>query len=224
MTTSGTTSASMTAGEVVMAALQEFGVIGAGEIPTPEDTAVGLRSLNWLLKSLQARGADLWRQANGEVIIPANTGAGALAPDIQDVSSVRFSMCGGYERPLFRYERGQYLELPNKCAAGAPTVYYFDRQRDAPALYVWPVPRDETTVLLDYVRRIQDVTDATQTLDVPQHWTEAVYLSLAARLATVFGTTRVDPGTVQLVSQRASGLVATMLDDDRPASYFMGVA
>lgn len=222
MTTSGLIDSTMTVGEVVTAAMQEMGVLAANEAPTAEEMTLGIRTLNWTLKSLQVRGANLWRATNGVVVFPANGAGGTLLPDIQAISTARVLQSANYERPLFRYERDEYMTLPNKAAPGNPTIYYADDQRDNINLYVWPVPTVDTTITLDYVRRIQDVTDDGETIDVPQQWLETVYINLAARLCSTFGVTRVDPATAQSLAARATGMERVMLDNDRPASYFMG--
>lgn len=221
MTTSGTINSTMIASEVVVAALQEIGVYAANETPTAEDLEVGIRALNWMLKSLQARGYNLWRETTGNISIPANSAYGELQPDIQEISSAR-TFNNGQERPLMRWERGQYMSLPNKGQAGNPSIFYVERTVSNLRIHVWPVPRVTTAVLLDYVRTIEDVTDGAQTLDIPQEWLEAVYLHLAVRLASTFGVTRTDPATVQLLAQRAEVLTTLLLDQDRPASVRMG--
>jgi len=57
---------------------------------------------------------------------------------------------------------------------------------------------------------------------VPQEWTELVFVSLAARLIQTFGVNRTDPTTAQIIAQRAAALEQQMLDQDRPASLFLG--
>lgn len=222
MTTSGLTSSTMLAEEVVQAALQELGVVAAGENPTGEETQMALRSLTWMLKGWQARGANLWRASSSSVVVPANSAALALSPSILDVVNARVVVSTAYQRPLFRYERAQYQQLPNKAARGVPTVYYADRQRDAVTLSVWPVPASDTTLALDTTRVIEDVTDGTQTIDVPQEWIETLYVALAARLAIPFGVARVDSTAASVIAQRAVSLEQLMFDADRPASIYMG--
>jgi hypothetical protein len=87
---------------------------------------------------------------------------------------------------------------------------------------LWPVPTAETTILYTYARVIEDVTDLNQTLDIPQQWMETVWMNLASRCAAMFGVTRLDPGAVAMVAQRAAVLEQKLMDQDRPASVFMG--
>lgn len=222
MTTSGITTGTMTAQEVVQAALEELGVLSAGERAEGTELDVGIRALNWMLKSFTARGVNKWRETSITITFPAGQSSVELDSSIEDILGARVSISPTYERMMFRYERGQYLQLPNKQSPGSPVNYYVDRQRDAATLYVWPVPQQDTTLSLDALRVIDDVTDPTQTLDVPSKWLETVYVALAARLASIQGVTRTDPATAQALAVRAQAFEQILLDDDRPASIYMG--
>jgi hypothetical protein len=129
-----------------------------------------------------------------------------------------------YERPLQRWENGQYRQIPNKEAIGSPTAFMLTKGVDAITMTVWPVPTQETSVAFTYSRVPDDVTDGAQTVDIPQQWLETVYLGLAARLAQPLGVTRTDPATAQIVAARFQDLETKMLDADRPSSTFMGSA
>lgn len=221
MTTSGVTTGTMTAQEVVQAALEELGVLSAGERAEGSELEVGIRSLNWMLKSFTARGINQWRKATTTVEFPYGVRTLTLNPVIEDVLYASVITAGGYARPLNRYEAGQFPQIA-QASRGAPVGYYVDRQREACRLTLWPTPLGVATLSLDVLRVIDDVTDPTQTLDVPAKWLETVYIALAARLASVMGVTRTDPGTAQSLAVRAQAFEQILLDDDRPASIYMG--
>jgi len=145
-----------------------------------------------------------------------------LAPYCLDVMEARFVQSSTYERPLARWENGQYRQIPNKAQSGYPTAYYLDKQTTSISMTLWPVPNADATILYTYSRIPQDVTDGAETVDVPQEWTELVFVSLAARLIQTFGVNRTDPTTAQIIAQRAAALEQQMLDQDRPASLFLG--
>jgi len=221
--TSGVISSNMTAGEMMSLAMQEIGAIGAGEQPTGEEYEAMLPRLNFMLKSWQAKGCNLWRETDGTMTIPANTASGALSPIVIDVMAARV-VDGINEIPLQRWEAGEYRQIPNKAQTGRPVAYYIDKQRDAVNMFVWPVPVVDTDIKIDYARVIEDVTTTTDNLDIPQQWIETVYVNLAARCAALFGATRIDPNTVGEVKQRAAMLETDLLDMDRPSSVFFGSA
>jgi hypothetical protein len=222
MTTSGTISAQLIVGEIITAAMMELGVISAGEQPTADEAADGIRALNWMLKSWPSRGLNLWRETQGEVVFPAGTATVAMDPYCLDVVEARFVQSTTFERPLARWESGQYRQLPNKTQAGYPVAFYPNKQTGTLSLTLWPVPVADATIRYTYSRVPEDVTDASETVDAPQEWTELVYVALAARLVQTFGVNRTDPTTAQIIAQRAAALEQAMLDQDRPASVFMG--
>lgn len=224
MTTSGTISSSMTAQEIVVAAMDDIGAISSGEIPTAQEGQTALRQLNWMLKSWQAKGVNLWRDTQGSVVFPIGTATVTLDPFVIDVMEARLVQTSTFERPLQRWEAGQYRQIPNKASPGFPTAFYINKQRDAVTMTVWPVPSQEMTVLYSYARVIEDVTDLSQTVDVPQEWTEAVWKNLAMLLVPTFGAGELNPQAVALVGARAAQLEQELMNQDRPSSIFMGPA
>jgi hypothetical protein len=242
----------MTAADMVTAALQELGVYGGGENVSGEDLRIGLRSLNWQLKSWTSRGINAWREVQGAAVLDFLSPTVALDPRCLDVLDARFARsplapilydgdtgdvlldgesvlvdgadATSFERPLQRWEVGQYQQIPNKDTVGTPTVYVITRTSTAVSMTVWPVPNRPTTIGYTYSRIPDDVTEGSQMVDLPQEWTEACYLALAVRLASTFGVTRSDPATVQMIGQRAADLERRLLDQDRPASLYIGSA
>jgi hypothetical protein len=216
MSTSGVTAWSLTARDIVTAAMQEIGVTGLGETPEASEMAKGLQCLNAMLKSWQTEG-NLFREATADVT--ADDASTTLAAGIRSVNSVRLLQSGGTDRLLYPWTRTDYLSLPNKAAEGNPSIYYVERGRTGVILYVWPVPTANATIRVDYARIIETVTDASEEVDVPEEWQETVIAGLASRLAPIFGVTRTDPGTVQRIDARAAELYRRMLDADRPDAY-----
>jgi hypothetical protein len=221
MTTSGETAWELTARDFVKHAMQELGVLSSGEEPEASELADCIVRLNAMLKSWSTK-ANLFREATGEVTTVGGEASGALPPEIRDISGVRLVVSATQERLLYPWQRSQYLSLPNKDAVGAPTIYYVSQQAGGDVLHLWPVPAASVTLKIDYSRTAETVTNAGETLDILQEWHEAVYLGLAARIAGMFGATRIDPGTVADVKQRAEALYQQLLDSDRPDSYFFG--
>lgn len=222
MATSGTITSQLIVSEIVRQAMIELGVLSSGEAPEAEELADGIRVLNWLFKSWPSRGVNLWRETQGSVTFPIGIATVTLAPYCLDVMEARFVQSSTYERPLARWENGQYRQIPNKAQPGYPTAYYLDKQTTSISMTLWPVPNADATILYTYSRIPQDVTDGAETVDVPQEWTELVFVSLAARLIQTFGVNRTDPTTAQIIAQRAAALEQQMLDQDRPASLFLG--
>jgi hypothetical protein len=69
---------------------------------------------------------------------------------------------------------------------GRPLQIYVDRQRDAPIVYLWPVPDNvqQYTLAYWYIRRIQDVgAGGTNTMDVPARFLPCLVAGLAYYIA-----------------------------------------
>lgn len=78
-----------------------------------------------------------------------------------------------------------YTAMPNKTQGGQVLNWYQQRDRDAPYLLVWPVPNDlaKYDLLVMWTHEmLNDVTEVTQSLDVPRRWYDAITAMLARRL------------------------------------------
>lgn len=216
MTSSGETVFVNTAREIVTEALKQVAIIAIDEEPTSSEYKSCETRLNAMLKSWQTKGVT-WKQETIEVTVPANTDNIELDSSIRDVNGARFLENANNDRQLGRFERDEYYRLPNKAAIGAPTVYYVDRKTTAITLYIWQVPSQDITLSLDIDRKIDTITDASQTVDIPEEWFETVFYCLAVRCAPVFGA-QLRPD----IFQKAAELERELFDNYRPASYFIG--
>ncbi len=219
MPTSGVTDWALSAGEVIRAAMVELGALNSSEDPESSEETDAMQRLNAMLKTWGGE-ANLFREGTGTLTIAAATGAGTLPSSVRTVNSVRHILSATNQRPLMQWNRDQYFQLPNRISVGNPSIYYVARTPSSTVIQVWPVPAAATTYHLDYGQAVETVTGVDEELDVPQEWQEAVILGLASRCASMFGTTRLDPGTVQRVDMRAAELYQQLLDRDRPDSYF----
>jgi hypothetical protein len=188
MAVSNSTDFSETVLEIITDALAELGVNADEEPLEAADQNRALRALNRMLKAWQADGVMAWTYAEGELATVQGQasydfGAGGdftIKPfEILDMRINR----GGNDLPMYRLSREEYYALPNKTNQGYPTQFYYDRQRDSGALYLWPAP-DATlgTLKFTYRRVIMDIDSGADDFDVPQEWTEALVFGLASRL------------------------------------------
>lgn len=224
MPTSGQTSGLYSVHQIIIAAMQDLGLLNAAEVPSAEDADLMMERLNWMLKDWQASGCNLWRDTQGELTFAAGQASQAVLPRALELIEARVVLPGGSERPLSRWEPEEYRLTPNKAAAGTPTCFMFDLGRDSGTMTLWPVPTAATVIRYTYARVIEDVTALSQSVDVPQEWTKAVWKNLAADCVTAFGATRIDPGAAAAVVAEAQALAAKLFDFDRPSSVFMGPA
>lgn len=213
MATSGTISFTMTFREAFTRAMRMAKIVASGETPASDEAEDGMAVANLMLKSWQT-DCNIWRELSD--VIATDTATTVLDPRVMDVPEARITATWG-DRPLTRWEWGEYIGLPNKATVGNPAVFVFRRGRDESTLTLWPVPSSTVTISFSAARVIEDIAALDDNLDLPQEWLECFVTNLAVRLSEEYGSDI--PGSIY---QRAEALLTQMRDLDRPASYFMG--
>ncbi len=93
--------------------------------------------------------------------------------------------------PLIRLSRTDFFTLSDKDTEGTPVNYYYDPQLTSTILHVWPVAGDifsKNSVFIANIKKpFDDMDSATDTLEFPQEWYEAIVYGLAERLAPMIG-------------------------------------
>lgn len=85
--------------------------------------------------------------------------------------------------PLGRLSRQDYDGITNKSTSGIPLSFYIDRAVN-PIMNIYLTPDTQfTMVKYNRIRQLQTVSGATQTLDSPFRFIEAMTATLAAKLA-----------------------------------------
>ena len=215
MATSGITDWPLTAGEIVQQAMVNIGALTSGDSPEASEMTDGLVTLNSMLKTW-SRKVNLWRDGIATVVISGGVGAATLPQEVRDLNSVRQVISATNHRLLTPWNRDQYYSMPNRAAIGNPTIYYVKRDLNDVEIRIWPVPAADITLHLDYACAAETVTAPDEELDIGQEWGETIILNLAARLAGIFGASRMDPQLVASVTQRAAILEQELFDSDRP--------
>ncbi len=89
------------------------------------------------------------------------------------------------EIPMYKLNRNDYANLPDKASTGRPTQFWYDKTRTQPEIELWPNPGAEFTFsqVTGFVQRqLQDVGAMTDELEVPDRWYLAIVCNLAAEL------------------------------------------
>jgi len=89
------------------------------------------------------------------------------------------------EIPMYKLNRNDYANLPDKFSTGRPTQFWYDKRRTQPEIELWPNPGAEFTFnqVTGFVQRqVQDVGAMTDELEVPDRWYLAIVCNLAAQL------------------------------------------
>jgi hypothetical protein len=217
------TTYSLVATEIIDEAFDLCAIGSEGEDVTADMYARAFRSLNLLIKNLEAT-EHLWQRTEGTLALVAGTASYCLGADVLRVIEARRSnTASAIETPLSMWAREQYLEMPNKAAQSIPTAFYFDKQQDNGTVYLWPTPSTDVasayTVKYSYLRKISDVVNSNDTADVPQAWLMSLTYLLAAELALKYGCS---PQRLGIIQARANELRAGMeAFDTEPASLFL---
>lgn len=188
MATSGTYTFAPDAAELLDEAFERVGV-DPSQL-TARHLRSARRSLNLLFVEWANKGTHLWTVEQKTTDLIDGTATYNAETSIVCVLEmiVRRS---GLDTPVEPMARDEYLAIPMKTEEGMPTRYWFDRDAATPAITLWPVPENSTDDLIYfYMRRIQDVGAASNTLDVPYRWYEALVSGLAAKLAEKYAPDR----------------------------------
>ncbi len=112
--------------------------------------------------------------------------------------------------PLGRFSRQDYDGITNKSTSGIPVSYYIDRQVN-PSMNVYLTPDTQFTMIkYNRIRQLQTVSGATQTLDSPFRFIEAMTAKLASKLAVKYA-----PDRVQLLKSEAQESITLAMTEDR---------
>lgn len=174
--------------DICLKGLKKAGVI-AQDAQSAEayETTTARDSLHVLLKSWQNADFRVFTLASQSVTL--TTAASYTLSPVRPMSleTVRFKS-DGRETPMIQMMRQEYDELPDKTVTGQPTQYYYDRQREAALLYVWPLLASASgeTLEITYWREIEDVDALGEAIDMPAEWYRAVIYGLAADLCDDF--------------------------------------
>jgi hypothetical protein len=169
--------------DLIESAFRKIGVVAVDEAMQADQAEQGLRALNRMVKAWQNKGYNLWSVASQSVTL--TTAAVYTLNPVRplDILSCRLKR-SGVEMPMIRVTRDEYDNLPVKSAQGTPTQFYYDRQREAARLYVWPVLAAAAgeTLEITYTREFEDMA-LTDAPDLPGEWYDAAVYGLGSRLA-----------------------------------------
>jgi len=184
------------------------GAVSSGASSIVVDDATNISDGDYIGIKLDG-GSLQWTTVNGAPVGSTVTLTAALTDDVSDavtvytyttkanrpmkiMNQVIHDSVSGYETPIDRVSRNEYITLPLKTSDGQVNQIYYDPQVGTGVLYVWP----ETDSVDDYLvlwtqRTIEDFDSATDDADYPQEWYLPLALNLAALSCTKYGV----PGT-----------------------------
>ena len=193
MATSGTTIFNPDLSEIFEEAFERLGYDRNGmpfELRTGYDLRTARRSLNLLLAEWANKGINLWTVDSGEIAMVANQATYDLPSDTVDIVEQVIRQYNDTQNQtditINRISVATYSTIPNKLTTGRPIQVYVDRKTTTPTITVWPLPQTSDTYTFVYwrLRRMQDAgSPATNTVDIPFRFYEALIAGVAYRLA-----------------------------------------
>jgi len=216
MALSGSQDFNLNAREVITTALRKMAVLGVAQTLDADEAEDARVELNTMLKGWQRHGPHLWKTEEGSIPLLASTASYNLAATLNPlrIMSMRYRDANSRDLPMRLFTREEYFDMPLKTSTGIPTQYYFDAQRGAPTVYVWPLLASVTTEVLTctYQKRMDDIDDLNNDIDITQENFDTLIYALAARLLDSYG---VEGEVAKRIIQRSQSLLESAQGFDR---------
>jgi hypothetical protein len=198
MALSGSTNYNLTRDDIIKASLRKVGAISAGETPTATEINDGAQTFNIMAKAWQAKGLQLWVRKTQSITLTASKNTYTLGPTGDIVMDRPLRILEAVRRdsnnndvPMTELTENEYWVLPNKSQVGVPVSYYFQPTLTNSTLYLWNTPGTteaaEYTIQIRYHKPFDDFDAATDDVEFPPYWYEALVYGLAMRLAPEYG-------------------------------------
>lgn len=193
--TSGVAIFSVTRNDIIKMALQDIQAYAPDfEDPTADAITRASERLNMMIKAWQAANIGLWLNRLYELTLTIGTSYYYLGPAGTppiprplEVVEARYVNTDGYELPMIKVSRDEYMILPNKANQGTPIQYYCDRQLDNLLFYIWETASiADTTIKMTVRTPVQDFQNLDDYPDFPIEWADALHYNLAMRLIPAY--------------------------------------
>jgi len=126
------------------------------------------------------------------------------------------------EIPMFRMNRDDYINLPNKnYPNNYPLQYWLNRTIPQPTMTLWPTPNLYSVQIVAWCSRyVQDVGALSGSIEIPQRWYLAIQNMLAHQMAMELP--QVDPARIAYCEQQAEKywMMAEQEERDKSPIYF----
>lgn len=197
-------------------------------------------TLNFIISSWQADGLHVWAtKTTGALTMTASDGDYTIGSGgnfnisyrpLQIIRAWIRKTSDNTDTFLDIVPKEEYDLIPNKTQEGTPNKLYYDATYDGDTnkdststgtVYLWPEPN--TTIATDYrlylvyQRPFLDFNAATDEIDFPQEWHNALRLALAASIAPEYGMPVIDYD--RLVREAADAKILAMGWDREKESF-----
>lgn len=196
MSTSGSTTWKLQRDSLITAALRKLAVLSGGSSPEAYQITNAAEALNAMLKTFQTDGMPLWAMKSYTFTTVVGQSQYAIGVSqaldtpypLKVTQAWRNVSSNSSNVPMNVYTDYNFNLLPLATSSGTPVNLYYQPQNEVGNINLWPKPADATTTItIRYQRPFEDMNSATDDLDFPSYWTEAVIYGLALRLAPEYG-------------------------------------
>ena len=194
MATSGTYTYNISASGLITEALRILGVLEEGSTASSAQLSDSTPAFEMYLKGLGKYGLNLWTTATESITLVASDGTYTPTKKFLKITDLVYRDSSGEDTPLMPLTRDEFWRLSDKDDTGTPTQYYYDLQESQSAcvIHIWPYPDSNNsgngeTIKVTGQRYIEDISDTSNTIDIPQEWLETIKYGLATRLAPMYG-------------------------------------
>ena len=164
------------------------------------------RSLNVLFQEWANRGLHYWEvETNSLTLVDGQstytmyrsttdgTSDATAVYGVDDILEASYRNASSVDFPLTKISRSEYQALSNKTDEGTPTQYFVQRFIDKVTITLYLTPGSTeagNTISYYYVKRIQDVGDYTNAVDVPYRFVPCMLSGLAYYLSIKYAPQR----------------------------------
>jgi hypothetical protein len=209
MSTSGQTTYQLTGLDLINAAYRKTGVMGKGQTADTEELVYGLEAFNLVLTQLRGRGMQLWKLIKSTLPIAVDTATYSLSQPNKPNKIQQMWISpnnSGTNIPIELTSIFNYNILPTSTS-GVPVKASYIPGNSTGTISIWPKP--SASVVSSYtlyyvgVEEIQILTNATQTVDLPNEWQMALIWGIAAELAIELNVPLADRSEIRKIYENA---------------------
>ena len=178
----------LTRNELIEAALRKLAVLAEGQTPSTQNYADADKALNLIIAQYRALGMPLWARA--EYTFTPTTSSYNIGSGQTLNTSFPVKMLQAYRTEtntkidMDIVPKEEFNILPNG-SSGSPIKLSYQPYVNYGTIYLWPAPTstNTATITLVYTRPLTYTTLATDVLDMPEEWQQAVVYALAVALS-----------------------------------------
>jgi hypothetical protein len=229
----------VTIGDAITAALTDLGLVAAGEVPAPEDSALALARVNDWLDALTTEGLALFGRTRTTWALTAGVssytvGVGQtvnVAPPGGPEAIENLGYLDTSQSPVTEYLLGRpltedaYAAIAQKTFASTyPTAWYYRPGATTGTLVAWPVPTSTTLQGVLYTATpLAEFTGLAETLALPPGYRRFIRTNLAVELAPAFEV-QPSPVTIELaIASKAAVKRANVREADLSLELVRGL-